>query len=91
MITSAVIDVFVMILNELLDALPVTPVPAWLADAGTYLPQVMAFASSMGVWFPWQVLGVVLSAVFGVWIASFGVKVARIIISHVTGGGGSAA
>lgn len=91
MITAAVIDVLVMILNELLDALPVTQVPAWLADAGVYLPQVMAFGSSMGVWFPWDVLGVVLAAVFGVWISSFGIKVVRIIISHVTGGGGSAA
>lgn len=90
MITAAVIDMCALIVASLIDALPVTQVPGWLADAGSYIPQVMGFAASMGVWFPWTVLGVVLSAVFGVWVASFGVKVVRIIISHVTGGGGSA-
>jgi hypothetical protein len=90
-ITAAVMDMFALIIGGLIDTLPVTQAPGWLADAGSYIPQVMGFASSMGVWFPWDVLAVVLVAVFGVWVAAFGIKVVRIIISHVTGGGGSAA
>lgn len=91
MITAAVLDVLTMILMALLDALPDTEVPDWVNTGANFIPQVFNFAGSMGVWFPWATLGIVTAAVIGVWLVSFGIKVARIIISHVTGGGGSAA
>lgn len=80
-----------LILGELIDSVPVTEVPSWVNTGANFIPTVFNFAGSMGVWFPWGVLGVVLASVVGVWIASFVLKVVRIIISHVTGGGGSAA
>lgn len=91
MITAAVFDIICLLVGELIELFPPVEVPGWLGSATGYIPTVFAFASSMGVWFPWDVLSVVLMAVFGVWIASFGFKVIRICISHVTGGGGSAA
>ena len=91
MITAVVMEMFTFMLNGMLDSLPNAVVPAWLSSAGSYLPSVFAFAASMGVWFPWSVLGIVLASVFSVWGASFLFKILRIVISHVTGGGGSAA
>lgn len=91
MITAAVIDCMTLIFGGLLDLLPVTEVPEWVNTGANYIPQVFNFAGSMGVWFPWGVLAVVVASVAAVWIGSFGLKVVRICISHVTGGGGSAA
>lgn len=84
------IDVFVMILNAILDSLPETEVPDWIGTGAGFIPSIFTFAASMGVWFPFGLLGIVLTAVVATWLASFGIKLARIIISHVTGGGGGA-
>lgn len=91
MITAAVIDVFAMILMALLDALPDAEVPDWLNTASGLIPTVFNFAGSMGVWFPWATLAMVTGSVLLAWLLSFGFKVLRIIISHLSGGGGSAA
>lgn len=90
MITAALFDMVCVLVGELIETIPVAVVPDWLGSATSYIPTVFSFAHSMGVWFPWGVLSIVLMAVFGVWIASFGLKIIRIIVSHVTGGGGSA-
>ena len=90
MITAAVLDILTLIIGGLLDALPVTTPPAWISTGVSYMPQVFTFAASMGVWFPWSLLGIVLAAVVTTWVGGFVVKVVRIVISHVTGGGGSA-
>lgn len=91
MITSTVLDLLTFMLVGILDSIPPSSVPTWISTAGTYIPSVFSFASSMGVWFPWGVLGIVLASVFTVWGASFVVKLARIVISFFTFGGGSAA
>lgn len=91
MVTAAVIDVLAMILMAILDAIPETEVPDWLNSASNVIPVVFNFAGSMGVWFPWSTLGIVTLSVLGCWSAAFIIKIARIVISHVTGGGGSAA
>lgn len=89
MITATLIDVLGFFLGALLDALPQTDVPPWLADAGSYIPTVFSFANSMGVWFPWGVLNMILPGVVAVWLAAFGIRICRIVISHFTGGGGA--
>lgn len=91
MVTAAVLDVLAMIAMALLDALPDTEVPDWLNSASNFIPTVFNFAGSLGVWVPWSLLGIVMAAVVAVWVGSFAFKLIRIIISHVTGGGGSAA
>lgn len=91
MITAAVIDLFAMLLMALLDALPVTQVPDWMNSTSSLIPTVFNFAGSMGVWFPWSTLAIVTGSVLLAWLLAFGFKVLRIIISHLTGGGGSAA
>lgn len=90
MITAALFDMVCLVVGGLIETIPVTAVPGWLGSATSYIPTVFDFADSMGVWFPWSVMSIVTIAVFGTWLASFGLKVIRIIISHVTGGGGSA-
>lgn len=91
MVTAAFLDVLTLIIGAILDSLPQTEVPDWVNSASNFIPTVFNFAGSMGVWFPWSTLAIVTAAVIVVWTGSFVFKVVRIIISHVTGGGGSAA
>jgi hypothetical protein len=91
MVTAGLIDALVMCLMALLDSMPDTEVPDWVNSGANLIPTVFNFAGSMGVWFPWSTLAIVTAAVIGAWVLSFGIKIGRIIISHVTGGGGSAA
>lgn len=91
MITANVIDLFVMLLMALLDSLPETQVPEWVTSGATFIPQIFQFASSLGVWVPWGLISQVMFGVVAVWLVAFGIKIVRIVISHLTGGGGSAA
>lgn len=91
MVTIAFIDVLFICINALLDSLPDTEVPDWINSGANLIPTVFNFAGSMGVWFPWSTLAIVTAFVIGAWTLSFGIKIGRIIISHITGGGGSAA
>lgn len=91
MITDAILTLLSWILNAGLDLIPDTEPPAWIESAGGFLRSTLGIASSMGVWIPWNLLGIVLAAVLLANVAGFGVKAVRIIISTFTGGGGSAA
>lgn len=89
MITGLILRMLADVASALLNALPHIGVPSWLSDNGA-IGQVFQAAGSMGVWFPVALASTVLLAVVGIWLAGFGVKVARMVISVFTGGGGGA-
>lgn len=64
--------------------------PDWVQEIGTPAGKVFELADSMSVWFPWSFLMGVLASVIASLLAGFGIRLARMLISHFTGGGGSA-
>jgi hypothetical protein len=77
---------------DLLNAMmPDMQLPGWVTGIGGMAAEVFTVADSVGVWIPWATILIVLGSVFGAAVIGFGIKVARMLISHVTGGGGSAA
>lgn len=91
MITDLIISAFMAVVSFLLNLLPDIQMPGWIADISGYAASVFAFADSIGVWIPWGVVMTVVASVFACAGVGFTIKVVRMVISHVTGGGGSAA
>jgi hypothetical protein len=90
-ITGLIMAFLAMLVSALLSILPSIPVPSWLSGSDSAFGQVFAFGSSMGVWFPTTLALTVLAAYLGIKLVAFTIKVARIVASFMTGGGGSAA
>lgn len=91
MIVDFILDLLFMIVRGLIALLPDVQLPGWVTDISGMGAEVFATANSMGVWFPWGVIITVVTAVLAAAVMGFGVKIVRMVISHVTGGGGSAA
>lgn len=91
MITDAILNFFGGVLHAILQALPVVAVPDWLASGSSAVSTVFGFVGSMGVWFPGPLALSIIGALLAVWLVGFGIKIARIVISLFTFGGGSAA
>lgn len=90
MIAEGLIVVGVGFVNFFLGLLPKTSAPAWLDNGTGYLATVWGYASGLGAWIPWSLVGTVLTAVLLCVVLGFGIKVARIVASYFTLGGGSA-
>ena len=79
------------VVGNIFSVMPDIPVPDWFTGAGSTLAELFGAAGSMGVWIPiplaLNVMGVLFSAMFGGAL----IKLARIIASFLTAGGGSAA
>lgn len=92
MITQALLDILSTILEFVWGLVPDSlEVPAWLTGAVEALLGWVDTAGSLGVWFPLDVAVAMALFIMHVSIGGFVVKAARILISHFTGGGGSAA
>lgn len=64
--------------------------PDWVQGIGGPAAKVFELADSMSVWFPWAFLMGVFASVVASLLAGFGIRLVRMLISHFTGGGGSA-
>lgn len=91
-----------MILDALLNALtnaavfvfglfPTWSLPSWWNNAMTGWGTIVAGISDLAHWVPLNAVGQVAIAVFLVSAFAFGVRVLRIVLSFISGGGGSAA
>jgi hypothetical protein len=87
-ITGLVLGAFAWLVANTVGLIPAVPVPAWLTSSGGSFSTVFAAAGSMGAWFPVAFVLSVMLAVLAVWVVSFGIKLVRMVISHLTGGGG---
>lgn len=91
MIANWILSVTGWLLHALVSVLPAVSVPAWLTGNDSAFATVFSAAGSMGVWFPSTLVVAVLSGLLVIWLASFVVKIARMVLSLFTAGGGSAA
>jgi hypothetical protein len=91
-----------MIIDALLNALtnaatfvfglfPAWSLPSWWSNAMTGWGTIITGISDLSHWVPLAAVGQVAIAVFLVSAFAFAVRVLRIILSFISGGGGSAA
>lgn len=91
MVTDAIIGILTDLLLTVLDLLPVLTLPGWASSATSGVGSIMGIASSMGAWIPLTLTVTVAIAVLAAYGIAFGIKLARIVASFLTAGGGSAA
>ena len=91
MIVGKLMSFLVTLATTALGTLPTVPVPGWLTGNSSAFVQVFAFADSMSVWFPGSLVLTILAAYLSIRAVGLAIKVARIVASFLTGGGGSAA
>lgn len=90
MISEALIRFFMGFLNWFLGLLPTANAPSWMVNASGYLATVWSYGAGLGAWIPWSMVGTVLASVLVCVGIGFGIKVARIVASFMTLGGGGA-
>jgi hypothetical protein len=90
-ITEALLRVGAGILHVLAGLFPPVAVPSWLSGSDSAFTTVFTAADSMGVWFPATLLLAVLAGLLALWLVGFTIKIARMVLSLFTAGGGSAA
>lgn len=91
MIVKWFLELIASFLNWLLSLLPTFEIPSWMGDVAGVVGMVFGFADSMSAWFPGPLVLTVVLTVLSVWAVSFAIKIARIVASFFTAGGGSAA
>jgi hypothetical protein len=90
-ITEGLFSVFSGFVRFMIGLLPSGSLPEWVDDGAVHLREVWALGAGLGAWVPWSLFGTVAAAVMGCVVIGFGIKVARIVASFFTAGGGSAA
>lgn len=90
MITEAVISLLYEVGSLVVGLVPTTDPPAWVSDVGTYLDQIWQIGDGLGVWIPWTLLAAVTAAVLVCVGVGFAIRLARIVASFLTLGGGAA-
>jgi hypothetical protein len=89
-ITDLLLQFVGSVVGAVLGVIPSVPTPSWLSPDSGAMAKVFEFLDSMGVWFPVGLLMTVLAAFYGIKLTAFGIKIARIVVSFLTVGGGSA-
>lgn len=91
MIFEAFVDLFFGLADLILSALGNLEAPAWLVGLAGQMDQLVSAGASLGVWVPWPALAACIASVLACFAISFAVRIVRVLLSLVTGGGGSAA
>lgn len=91
MITAKLLDFLGALVSFVTGLLPTMPVPGWVDGASGHLTTILGYGAGLGAWIPWQIAGIVFGSLMIALGISFGIKVARIVASFLTLGGGSAA
>ena len=89
MVTQTVFEFFGRLLVMLFDEMPDLPVPDWAMAGGGAVAEVFEGASMLGAWFPFALVPPVLYTVMGCLVFGLSVRVSRIILSLIAGGGGA--
>lgn len=89
MITFETLRLVLRVLGWALQSIPVPSPPAWLSSPDGALMTVFGGVYSMSVWFPTGLVMIVVGAAFLARLAGLGIKVARMVLSLFTGGGGN--
>lgn len=92
MITKAIMDFFETVLHWFWSVIPTDwAPPGWVTGTAQAVVDFVSSASSLQVWFPLPFALTCAYAIISTYIGGGAVKAVRIVISHFTGGGGSAA
>lgn len=89
MITDAIMRFFATLLDGF-DSLFTIPAPPSWATNPSAVGVVFQAIGSMGVWFPTATVVLIIGTAFAVRLIGMGIKIARMAISLMTGGGGHA-
>jgi len=91
MITQALLDFAVSVFSALLSVVPSFELPSWFETVLPWWATVFDLAEGFRVWIPFDAIKNVLVFSLAVYATVIGIRVARIMVSLFTGGGGSAA
>lgn len=90
MITQKILELGVFLLELVVGAIPLPQPPDWLVSPSGAVATVFQGAAALGVWFPTTLVLTVLGGVIAARITGLAVRVGRMVLSLVTGGGGNA-
>lgn len=76
-------------LGYLVRMLPDVPVPSWVGDAVAMIISIMGPVTQMSAWIPAEVFIPVLGGVLAVSAVALAIRIARIVASFATLGGGA--
>ena len=91
MIVEWLVGIWSAFVEWLVSTLPTPAPPAFFGDVPAGIEAVAGYLSGTGVWFPFTLASVVLTAYAVCLLAAVAVKGVRIVASFFTAGGGSAA
>ena len=89
MITDALIATFGDVILFFLGEIEPIELPEWTTQMGGFMGSIFGAAASMGIWFNWGLLAVVVGSIIAVNIAAFAIQLIRIVSSYLTLGGGA--
>jgi hypothetical protein len=79
------------LIGKVFSIMPPLPVPEWFTGSMAAIGSLFSAASSMGVWIPVPLALTVMAVIFTSMFGGAMIKLARSILSLMSGGGGSAA
>lgn len=90
MIIEWLTDVGVSMLIAMAGWFPDFVIPPEVEDARGVMLSLLATYHGLGVWVPWAVLGICITAVTGVYATGVVIKLIRVVVAHIpqVGGGG---
>lgn len=91
MVTDTVLKLLGGFLTWVIGLMGTWELPAWSTTVITFVAGLVTKAAQLGNWIPWQYVGIGLALIWTSFLVAFGVRVARIVASFFTAGGGSAA
>lgn len=89
MITMAILWALASLAGLIWNLIPDIPVPDWLTDQSGALGSMLHGVRALNEFVPLSVAVAVLGTVLLVAGIAVGIRIVRMIISHVTGGGGA--
>jgi len=90
MITEWLLSAVSWLWQTVIGHVPFPSVPSWLSTAGAASSSLASHFAGLGAWLPFPLLTTIAGTWLLVLVASLGLKVARIVASFLTVGGGSA-
>lgn len=91
MVTGTVLQWLASALSALLGVFPRPTLPGWFGAVPSWLPDAIGQANKMGSWFPLDAIRNSVALLLLLWGVALAIRIARIVLSFLTMGGGSAA
>jgi hypothetical protein len=93
MIPDLIFGLLLDFVTWFMHALPAVTIPSWLGSTGTVVTSAGTWgadAAGFGGWIPFTAIGNVITSVLVAIPLAVSVRLVRIVLSYMTGGGGAA-